>query len=1450
MNKLLKFMAIALLYIIALPTASGQTRTFRNVSAQRIANSPLSPLRSHFENVRSLRPFRTTTPHYRIKPVYHQQKSDGRTVTINGIVYDGYEYTASSFDVSSPVTFNTLSYSDDFESSGCAVYANGKMYVNSLRTGLLETTTRQRVFDCSDWSLIEKRDLSCTVSATAMTYDESTNTIFGQFYNEDMSEVEWGYFDPHSGRTTGVRIMDERLYALAAAADGTIYAINENGLLETLDPQTGIVKDKIGNTGIVPKFIQSATIDTKSGKMYWCAMESDGFTALYDVNLTTGEATKIADFEGGEEIVGAYIVEKAENAAPAEVSSLSLDFEGNSLSGKVKFHTPALTTDGNKLTGSLTVKIMINGEVKTIESQPNQDCSVDISVPEAGWYCVKVFVANDAGESLKSIAEQWIGVDKPQAPSNIKLVNRNGTAYVTWTAPTEGQNGGYIDQSRLTYTVMRMPGGAIVAENYTKTEFSELIDDNDVNNVSYYITPFYEGQRGETAYSNSVAFGSAYTVPATVDLWNITDFGLCTIEDANSDGNTWQWLGGAKYNGSDECSADDWLITPAFLLEKGRFYNLEYSVSASNGYMFPERYDIMMGNGNESSAMTTEVVKDETIEYIYVNDKYVEKSVRMKVNETGNYYFGIHAKSDAGNHTLMFSTIGVSNGPVYSAPDSVADLQAVAADKGELRATLSFTVPTKNVVGETLQAIGKIEISHNGKLIATFDGKQPGEKLTYTDTEALQGENTYSVVCYDADGNAGDGATTSVYVGVDRPSAPCDFKLNYTEGNVHLSWKAPADGLHGKYINPADLKYIITEGLYDEIVASDITATSYDIAASVEKGKQEIFGYSLYAQNVAGFSPAATSNYIMVGDAYQLPFNEQFTNGIMTYNMWVADDASGESLWDMDTSNGHVTTGCPVFSGGYGDYHQLSTGMIDLTDALDPVLSFWARSTSSKDKLQVNVSTDFNEPYNQLAEVDFSTITPGEWHKVVLPLTQYKGKSNILIGFKAFANDTYSSIWFDDVIVRDQKSHDLAVISITSDLDKVELGKTSANISLGVANIGKEDVMAADYTAKLFCNGNLVATADGKDITSDEEASFTLKYVPQSTDKANNQLYAVVDYAADENSTDNTSDTINVNVVKPQMPTVDDLKLDATGESCTLSWSQPDLSVTAARIVTDDFESYEAFTLDEIGEWTLHDVDGYNVCNIQGTSYPNMYKPMAFQVFNPSLVSTTTGGLSSIFDPHNGNQYLVDFACEDGANDDWLVSPELSGNAQTISFYARSVTNQYGLEQFEVYASDTGTETTDMKLVMDETKASVKWTKYTVDIPAGTKHFAIRCVSDMRFAFMIDDVTYECAPKPLEVEFLGYNVYRDGKKINDQPLSSATFTDDNTAKNAAYYVTVVYNLGESEPSNTVINSTTDINNISEESVSDGPVYTTGGIRIIKPTNKGLFIKNGKKYVKK
>jgi len=56
-----------------------------------------------------------------------------------------------------------------------------------------------------------------------------------------------------------------------------------------------------------------------------------------------------------------------------------------------------------------------------------------------------------------------------------------------------------------------------------------------------------------------------------------------------------------------------------------------------------------------------------------------------------------------------------------------------------------------------------------------------------------------------------------------------------------------------------------------------------------------------------------------------------------------------------------------------------------------------------------------------------------------------------------------------------------------------------------------------------------------------------------------------------------------------------------------------------------------------------------------------------------------------------------------------------------------------------------------------------------------------------------------------DVEILGYNIYRDGVMINEEPVSDIIYLDyDIEAEETyTYYVTVVYNLGESEPSNEV-----------------------------------------------
>ncbi|MDY0078729.1 MAG: carboxypeptidase regulatory-like domain-containing protein, partial [Bacteroidales bacterium] len=73
---------------------------------------------------------------------------------------------------------------------------------------------------------------------------------------------------------------------------------------------------------------------------------------------------------------------------------------------------------------------------------------------------------------------------------------------------------------------------------------------------------------------------------------------------------------------------------------------------------------------------------------------------------------------------------------------------------------------------------------------------------------------------------------------------------------------------------------------------------------------------------------------------------------------------------------------------------------------------------------------------------------------------------------------------------------------------------------------------------------------------------------------------------------------------------------------------------------------------------------------------------------------------------------------------------------------------------------------------------------------------------------------------PTNRAFIGYNVYRGGVKITPTPINNASFTDLGLARNASYsyYVTNVYDEGESAASNTVSITTLGVGNV------NGTVY--------------------------
>ena len=190
--------------------------------------------------------------------------------------------------------------------------------------------------------------------------------------------------------------------------------------------------------------------------------------------------------------------------------------------------------------------------------------------------------------------------------------------------------------------------------------------------------------------------------------------------------------------------------------------------------------------------------------------------------------------------------------------------------------------------------------------------------------------------------------------------------------------------------------------------------------------------------------------------------------------------------------------------------------------------------------------------------------------------------------------------------------------------------------------------------------------------------------------------------------------------------------------------------------VTETFDNESVFPSFELGgitstqhtgsfgQWTVYDGNGMKVYGFEGTEFPNEYEPMAWMPFN--FTKTTPPYESGM--SHSGEQCMISFCPVEksvpATTDHWLISPELSGDAQDISFYVRELLTKYGSETYEVLASSTDNKAPGSFSIVGSVHEakSKEWEKVTVTLPAGTKYFAIRHISYDIFALMIDDVTY------------------------------------------------------------------------------------------------------------
>lgn len=1286
------------------------------------------------------------------------------------------------------------------------------------------------------FALVDKKSVSENTSVSDALLNDGS-TVYGCFYTATQGTYTFGTMDLTSATVTPVATVDWHMVAGAVDASGNLYGVIEGenqAYLARIDKQTGELT-KIGNgLGVQPKYLTGAVIDPRSGRMFYNLCPADEASYLYEINIATGSATNIMQYPDGDEIVGMFMTFVPDPEAPGAPEDLTLSFPGGSLEGAISFKVPANKANGTPGSGQVTYTVHENGaQIAAAEVAYGADVNIPVTVGEAGNFTYIVELSNPAGAGYPAKASMFIGNDVPKSPESVTASWMDGTMTLAWKAVTEGVNGGYVDPARITYTITC--GDRVVKENLADTTFSEPVAEN--GRYRYAVVATFNGADSEAALSNSVSVGSR-SLPAEFKFETADEFEEFNVIDANNDGKTWVHypkLMAARCEIHTTNAMDDWLIAPPVEMKVGKRYKIT-TVLTNRSTMWTGNYEIKIGQGDTVEAMTTELTPPTDI---MTRDQIAVES-QFEPSADGRYNVGIHGMCQTFYlyvHAITIEEIDLG------IPGQASDLAVIPDPSGVLSARIDFKAPEKNLAGNPLTDLEKVELRRGQILIKTFEAPAPGSALTYTDTGMeTGGVHVYSVQAYN-DRGAGEVLTDSAYVGLDVPVRPDSVAMTEVGiGRVRISWSAPAEDVNGKPLDPSDITYEIRKAAADFPLVAEVGSVLQHEFEAVDSGMCDFVQYAVFPKNSTGRGDGTLTPFIAVGTPASVPYFENFDPMVHPLGFHIPH---GSGSWGVLGLNGTVTSTPDgdgkflAYKAGDGDPSSTAfTAKVDLTDVESPCFSFYTFNIASEVGLPEDY--DINEVTVVAREANdtvWTVIKPTAtvhdlcggrqrvWGRVTADLEDFKGKI-IQVGVMATCK-YYTYALFDKWAIATLCDHNLRIENITAPAT-VNTSKPFP-VKVIVSNVGRNDASA--YSVELYDlnSGVLLTSASVEKQPVDTDLTVELNPVFAPGQTGAHSLYAKVVYDADMDAADNTSSTLELNVEASAQPAPHSLVatlVDGDKSKVNLQWTAPAAPSSVRRAptpVTDDVESYDAWNYTGVGDWKFVDKDGKPSGAFNGVDVPGLTHGetvTSFYTFDRSIFPQY-----SAFDAHSGNKYFAAmYLYDDSQSNDWLISPALSGNAQTITFYARSYTRSYP-ERLQVYAS-TGSDDPDDFVAVEGSLVEIvpeEWTRYEVYLPAGTKRFAVRSFAEASTMLMLDDFTYEPGTGE-DASLVGYNAYRDNARINAEliPVGTTSFVDDGIHEDTdyEYYVTAVYDNGEeSGASNKVTILTSDVAGIGADLVT-------------------------------
>lgn len=1287
---------------------------------------------------------------------------------------------------------------NDFTKMRAGVKVNNTYYVVSASaTG---ETAYVSEYSTLSWSRNRNEQTDVVNVPTDLTYDPTTGKVYGVFYDSDNDEYDrFGTYSLTLGEATEIALTDRRVFALACNKAGELYGIwGYTGWLIKIDKKTGKY-EQIGKTGVYPEYNNTMTFGS-DGVLYWAATDEKGKSALYSVNTATGAATKIRDFENNAGFAGLYeMPEKVPDSAPEAVTGLAVDYTSPmALTAKVSFTAPTKSVGGSQLTAPISAIVSINGTQAAVVDgiTPGAKAETQVLNLTAGLQKVEVTTADAEFRGATASITSWAGEDVPGTPQGLSIALEGGYPLIKWSAPTKGVNGGDYDRASLRYKVVRYPGAATVTESLTDTTLHDTGITAANAAVYYEVSAVTNKGASQPATTDKVVVGRGYEVPF-VETFDTQDaFDLWSVTDLNG-GSTWQFYNHCaqyKYN-NENLPGDDWLISPQIALKKGVNYRLTFKSQTFSTARYVENFKVAIGaSGSPASMKELKAFTD------YSCPKGEVQRVVLKVEEDGYYHLGFYCFSDGKKGWLLkIDSVGMA---VVSSrvPAAVTGLTVTPAAKGELKAAIAFTAPATDADGGKLDQDITVSVYRDEAAEPAYTATvTPGAKVEWTDAAvAASGLHTYRVT---ASNEAGDGPEekATAFIGTDVPGAVTGLTITDQGSSALIGWTAPQSGAQGGYFDPATVTYRIVRS-DGTVVAEALAATTFTDSNLPTATSQQLIYYVVTPYSGTSKGAYAVTPYCVLGTPYQAPLTEGFAGSDMKYYPWVTEsDADMHQSWTLEDAGQNPATADQNSDKGLVTFHSVgenagihasfSSPKISLDGLDSPGLSFWmyhshVDSVATAESIEVRVLASGKAEWQSLEHAKWMRDNGSTgWQRHSADLSAFKGCKWIRI---ALVGTTAAglNVHIDNISVANVATTDVEA-SALSGPKRIAAGE-KARYELAVTNTGTQ--AASGVTATLYGpDGATLATAAIGAMAAGEQQKVnltaTLAKLGATTVKA------TVACDGDANS-QNNSLTATTTVVKPVIPVPQALACEENDGGVKLSWQSP----MSRGAVTDDVESYTDWAIDGVGEWTMADLDHdvtYRI-NKDLDKYPHESEPKAFQVCNANTLGIDIWEQGKT---HSGNKMFMAISSVNMANNDWLISPQLNGGSQTISFWAKSfTTDDTPMERMRVLYSTTDTDPTHFTPLHAAPYIELpeQWGEFSYTLPAGARYFAVNCVSSGAFAMFVDDLSFNDLTVP-QLAVQNYEVYRNGEKIGT--TAGTEFTDATspaTLSGAVYKVRANY----------------------------------------------------------